>query len=219
MYPLLDRFGLEYQIWLPPAAFGVILLVSLLASWIFHKLIFRLVLRLSQWTPSDLDSRMMLATRWPLTLGIFVLGAYLGVTMALGVPRIIAVRVFGFLGIVLGVVAMVGVVSNSIDWYLENLAARTQHVIDVKLIPLLRRAAVAAVYGIGAILIVDLLGFSISPLVAGLGLGGLAVALAIQPTLANLFAGTYVMTEGVISPGDYRAGERYHWLRGRSGLA
>ena len=31
------------------------------------------------------------------------------------------------------------------------------------------------------------------------------MALALQPTLANLFAGTYVMTEGVISPGDYIA--------------
>ncbi|SVB98439.1 uncharacterized protein METZ01_LOCUS251293, partial [marine metagenome] len=118
MYPLLDRLGLEYQLWLPPAAFGVIFLVSLLAAWIFHKLIFRLVLHLSQWTPSDLDSRMMLATRWPLTLGILVLGAYLAVTMALGVPRVVAVRVFGFLGIVLGVVATVGVLSNGIDWYL-----------------------------------------------------------------------------------------------------
>ena len=34
-------------------------------------------------------------------------------------------------------------------------------------------------------------------------MGGLAVALAIQPTLSNLFAGTYVMTEGVISTGDF----------------
>tara|TARA_Y100001001_G_scaffold31247_1_gene25976 strand:+ start:404 stop:1642 length:1239 start_codon:yes stop_codon:yes gene_type:complete len=203
MYPLLDRLGLEYQLWLPLAAFGVILLVSLLAAWIFHKLIFRLVLHLSQWTPSDMDSRMMLATRWPLTLGILVLGAYLAVTMALGVPRVVAVRVFGFLGIVLGVVATVGVLSNGIDWYLVNLATRTQHVFDVKLIPLLRRGVVALVYGIGGLLIVDLLGFSISPLIAGLGLGGLAVALAIQPTLANLVAGTYVMTDGVVGPGDY----------------
>ena len=35
----------------------------------------------------------------------------------------------------------------------------------------------------------DQLNINISPLIAGLGLGGLAVALALQPTLANLFAG------------------------------
>ena len=59
------------------------------------------------------------------------------------------------------------------------------------------------IYGLGALLILDLLDINISPLIAGLGIGGLAVALALQPTLANLFAGTYVMTEGVITPGDY----------------
>ena len=186
--------------------FGAILLVSLLPAWVFHKLIFRLALHLSQWTPSDLASRMMRATRWPLTLGILVLGSYLAVTTPFELADSqhgAADKIYGLLGIVLGIFALIGVLSRGIDWYLENLASHTQQVIDVNLIPLLRRGGVALVYGIGVLLIVDLLGFSISPLIAGLGLGGLAIALAIQPTLANLFAGTYVMTEGVISPGDY----------------
>lgn len=210
MYPLLDRFldrfGFDEQFWLAPAVFGAILLVSFLASWIFHKLIFRLVLHMSQWTPSDLDSRMMRATHWPLTVGILVLGVYVAITASFDLTlgqQSGADKGAGLLGIALGIFAVVGVVSRGIDWYLENLASRTQHVIDVKLIPLLRRGAVALIYGVGLLLILDLLGISISPLIAGLGLGGLAVALAIQPTLANLFAGTYVMTEGVVSPGDY----------------
>lgn len=206
MYPFLARFGLEDQVWLAPALFGAILLVTLLSAWIFHKLVFRLLVHLSQWTPSDLDSKMMHATRWPLTLGILDLGAYLAVSAPFELTPSLqgaADKVFGLLGIVLGIFALVGVLSRGIDWYLENLASHTQKVIDVKLIPLLRRGAVALIYGIGGLLILDLLGISISPLIAGLGLGGLAVALAIQPTLANLFAGTYVMTEGVVSPGDY----------------
>ncbi len=206
MDPFLDRFGLDEQPWLAPAVFGAILLVSILASLIFHKLLFRLVLHLSQWTPSDLDSRMMRATHWPLTLGILVLGGYFALTASFDLTPVqhgATDKGAGLLGIVLGIFAVVGVVSRGIDWYLENLASRTQHVIDVKLFPLLRRGAVALIYGIGGLLILDLLGISISPLIAGLGLGGLAVALAIQPTLANLFAGTYVMTEGVVGPGDY----------------
>ena len=206
MYPFLALFGLEDQVWLAPAMFGAILLVSSLSAWVFHKLLFRLVLHLSQWTSSDLTSRMMRATRWPLTLGILVLGSYLAVTTPFELTDSqhgAADKVSGLLCIVLGIFALVGVLSRGIDWYLENLASHTQQVIDVKLIPLLRRGAVALIYGIGGLLILDLLGISISPLIAGLGLGGLAVALAIQPTLANLFAGTYVMTEGVVSPGDY----------------
>ena len=69
--------------------------------------------------------------------------------------------------------------------------------------PLFRRIAAGLVYGLGALVVLDQLNINISPLIAGLGLGGLAVALAIQPTLANLFAGTYVMTEGVIHTDDY----------------
>ena len=74
---------------------------------------------------------------------------------------------------------------------------------DPRLLMMLRRVLVVLIYGLGLLLVINTLGIPISPLIAGLGLGGVAVALAIQPTLSNLFAGTYVMTEGVVSPGDY----------------
>ena len=69
--------------------------------------------------------------------------------------------------------------------------------------PMLRRIATGLVYALGGLLVLDLLNVNISPILASLGLGGLAVALALQPTLSNLFAGTYVMTEGVVAHGDY----------------
>lgn len=76
----------------------------------------------------------------------------------------------------MGVLGVVAIVSNFIDLYLDNLAARTQNVIDVKLFPLLRRISVVIIYGLGGLLVMDLLDLNISPLIAGLGLGGLAVA-------------------------------------------
>ena len=180
--------------------------MGLAAAVVFSKMLFPLVLRLTQWTPTDLDTRMVRATRRPITLGIVLLGVYLSLVLALSLDagqRDQVDKIIGLIGIVLGVMAVVAVVSNTMDWYLENLAGKTQHVIDPKLFPLLRRTSVVFIYGLGGLLVMDLLNINISPLIAGLGLGGLAVALAIQPTLANLFAGTYVMTEGVISTGDY----------------
>ena len=204
MYPYLARFGLGDQAWLDPAIAGAIFLVSLISALIFYKLVFRLVLHLR--TPTDLAARMMHATQWPVTLGILVLGGYLALTIALELTpeqQDTADKVFGLLGIALGIVGVTGVISRGIDWYLETLTTGSRHVIEPRLVPLLRRIAVILIYGVGGLLILDLLEINISPLIAGLGLGGLAVALAIQPTLANLFAGTYVMTEGVVSPGDY----------------
>ena len=59
------------------------------------------------------------------------------------------------------------------------------------------------VISVAAMVCLDILGINITPLVAGLGIAGLAVALALQPTLGNLFAGTYVITEDLVSVGDY----------------
>ena len=107
------------------------------------------------------------------------------------------------LGVMIVITVVVGLLSSAIDWYLASLATSATRVVDLRLLPLIRRAGGVIIYAIGGLLMMDVLGINISPLIAGLGLGGLAVALAIQPTLANLFAGTYVMTEGVIATGDY----------------
>lgn len=47
------------------------------------------------------------------------------------------------------------------------------------------------------------MGISISPILAGLGIGGLAVALALQDTLSNLIAGLQIILSRQLKPGDY----------------
>ncbi|MCX8021358.1 MAG: mechanosensitive ion channel family protein [Syntrophorhabdaceae bacterium] len=59
------------------------------------------------------------------------------------------------------------------------------------------------IIAIGILIILNLLGISITPLLTALGVGGLAVALALQDTLANLFAGIHVLMEKSIKIGDF----------------
>jgi small-conductance mechanosensitive channel len=59
------------------------------------------------------------------------------------------------------------------------------------------------VYCIGMLVILQSLGISITPILAGLGVGGLAVALALQDTLSNLFAGIQIISTKQINPGDF----------------
>jgi len=56
---------------------------------------------------------------------------------------------------------------------------------------------------IGLLIILSVLGISITPLITALGVGGLAVALALQDTLANLFAGIHIMVERSVRVGDF----------------
>jgi len=59
------------------------------------------------------------------------------------------------------------------------------------------------VFSIALLIVLDSLGVSISPLLASLGIGSLAVALALQGTLSNFFAGLYILIDKPIKVGDY----------------
>jgi small-conductance mechanosensitive channel len=59
------------------------------------------------------------------------------------------------------------------------------------------------VLGIGVLVMLQSVGVSITPLLGALGVGGLAVALALQDTLANLFAGVHILASKTMEPGDY----------------
>ncbi len=59
------------------------------------------------------------------------------------------------------------------------------------------------VYIIGFLIILNLLGVLITPIITALGVGGLAVALALKDTLENLFAGIHILIEKSIRVGDY----------------
>ena len=56
---------------------------------------------------------------------------------------------------------------------------------------------------VGLIIILNFLGIPIAPMITALGVGGLAMALALQDTLANFFAGIHIMMEKSIRVGDF----------------
>ena len=207
LHAIQSRFGLGDPAWLDPSLAGGIFLFSLLFAFLFHKVIFRVLLRIAIWTPSDFDVRLVAALRMPITLGIVLLGGYLALSLPLldlsETPQQVVNTIARVLAVFLGVAAISSMVSTAFSWYMTRQLGDEEPSTADRLMPLFRRISVALIYGLGGLVVLDQLNINISPLIAGLGLGGLAVALAIQPTLANLFAGTYVMTEGVIHTDDY----------------
>jgi len=61
----------------------------------------------------------------------------------------------------------------------------------------------SVVFIIGFLLVLQAMGVQITALLTALGVGGLAVALALQDTLANLFAGVHLLASKKIQPGDF----------------
>jgi small-conductance mechanosensitive channel len=68
---------------------------------------------------------------------------------------------------------------------------------------LAQTSARALVFIVGALVLLSTLGIEITPILTALGVGGLAVALALQDTLSNVFAGMHLLADRPIGVGDY----------------
>jgi len=81
-----------------------------------------------------------------------------------------------------------------------NLFIRKTEGLSASLISNLAKTAVLA---LGILIILQTIGVQITPIVTTLGVGGIAVGLALQDTLANLFAGFYLIISKQVRTGDY----------------
>ena len=112
--------------------------------------------------------------------------------------------VFTAIGVALVVFGLIRLQGHVLGWYVNRLDASTGHAkILISMVPTVRRIANIVLISLGILVVLDQLGVTIAPLLAGLGIGGLAVALALQGTLTNFFAGLNILTDGAVRVGDY----------------
>lgn len=102
---------------------------------------------------------------------------------------------------VLVIVSITLALANLAATLFKNFMARTHG--ERQTSGLLVNLIHATVLALGFLVILSFLGISIAPLLTALGVGGLAVALALKDTLENLFAGIYLLSDRAISVGDY----------------
>ncbi|MGD0483484.1 MAG: mechanosensitive ion channel family protein [Gemmatimonadales bacterium] len=152
---------------------------------------------LAKRTPWKWDDVLVHALRGPVVLWCTLGGLY-GALELLRLPAT-ADRV---LGQALLVAAILSVTWAATRFTVEALRESTS---DGALpsVSLIANVAAAAIWVLGALVALERLGISITPIVTALGVGGLAVALALQDTLANLFAGIRILAARQVRPGDY----------------
>ncbi|MBU2443063.1 MAG: mechanosensitive ion channel family protein, partial [Nanoarchaeota archaeon] len=86
--------------------------------------------------------------------------------------------------------------------YLTPITSKTKSELDDILVPLIRKLAKITLIFITVLIIIDNFGYDITSLLAGLGLGGLAFALAAKDMLANFFGGISIIGDKPFKPGD-----------------
>jgi MscS family membrane protein len=105
---------------------------------------------------------------------------------------------------VAAILAVTWFLLRAIDMVTSILHARSfpGHPAAVSLLPMARRAVKTFVMVIALVSLLQNVGFNVTGLVAGLGVGGLAIALAAQKTLENLFGGIAILIDRPVKVGD-----------------
>src|SRR6059036_802065 len=145
------------------------------------------------------DSLFLKSIRVPSMLWCIVLGLFVALEMADLPPRLGAqIHIVLEAAIILSItITAAGVLDSLVA------AAGDRRALAVGVTGLFRTSVRLAVLVVGGLVLLSSLGIAITPILTALGVGGLAVALALQDTLSNLFSGLYIIAARQIKPGDY----------------
>lgn len=182
--------------WIP--ALGM-LAASVLGGLFVRSVVLRRLQKWAESTESGLDDALIGALVRPLPVWLVLGGLAAGAQAAPISTRhadVAGKAVVAFFLLSLTVSAS-SLASIAVREYSKRLhgSARTAGVVD----NLVR----GLVLVLGALLVLSNLGISITPLLGALGVGSLAVALALQDTLTNLFAGLHIIASRIVDVGDF----------------
>ncbi|MFH1056006.1 MAG: mechanosensitive ion channel family protein [Candidatus Altiarchaeota archaeon] len=176
---------------------AVIVLASVIVGKVVYYILNRHIKKLLEKTETKLDDMLVDAAEEPAVVAIFILGLYAAsqtLIMPAGLQTYSAeiITAFLILDVVWLVIRLVDIVVNEV---VLPVAAKSDTTLDDQLIPILSRGVKVVVIAFGFMIILSNFGFDITALVAGLGIGGLAVALASKDTIENMFGAFAILID------------------------
>ncbi|MEK7196979.1 MAG: mechanosensitive ion channel family protein, partial [Nitrospirota bacterium] len=178
---------------------AIIALSSISVLLVIRGISFRLLHRWAEKTKTKLDDIIIVVLKTPSVYWGVAIGLYIGIAISELPERYVfylsrAIHVIVILSITIATANLAGKIFRN---YMQksNLPIPTTG--------LAYGILKGTILALGLLIILSFLGISITPLITALGVGGLAVALALQDTLANLFAGIHILVEKSIRVGDF----------------
>jgi len=196
-----EWFGIK--IWQYLAVFFWIL-IGLILMKVFEFLLDNYVRRLAQKTKFTWDDDLIDGIEKPsgyIFVTAFFLLTYSNLQFSVTVSH--ALSVFLEVALSAAVVWLFYNLADVFSKYLTVVTSKTETELDDQLIPLIRKTLRFFVLVMGVIAILQNNGVNVASLIAGLGIGGLAVALAARETLANFFGSVTIFMDRPFKIGDW----------------
>ncbi len=184
---------------------SVSLALALAAGFIFAKFanfgIKKTAKHFVQKTETILDDLLLDALDLPITIGITLAVFYAAIIFS-GLNQPILDTALREAVILLGAFTLYKIIGALLHWYAVEVAP-TKNLSMGGMEKTAGRIAGFVIFSVAVIMALDTAGVEVTPLVASLGIAGLAVALAFQDTLSNFFAGVYISIDRPFKEGDY----------------
>jgi MscS family membrane protein len=182
----------------------VLVLLAAVVSWFLTVFVVRLLGTVVAFTKTTIDDKMRVEAAGPIRLALAVLLFRAGL-----VPLGLGVKATEFISSLLSALFIVAVtwlllrVTDVLSSVVEERLVERGEVGAMGLVPPGRKLVKAIVVILAFIAILSNFGFNVAALLAGLGVGGIAVALAAQKTIENLFGGIILYTDRPVRVGDF----------------
>lgn len=179
---------------------AIFAVIAKLTAYLLHETL----PRLTAMTETTLDDELIKALQRPIQLFILLTGSALGIhSLEFGHIYFETFdKIIMILYIILGAYLVSNIVHALIQWYSNDIAPRTESKLDDQLMPFLDKVDRIVIFTIALLMILDRLGYQITPVLASLGVAGIAVAFAAQETLSNVFGAFSILTDRPFKIGD-----------------
>jgi len=178
----------------------LILIGFIVAGYVLRFVLNIYVTRLTRKTKTKIDDIILDAIKVPIVAIFLIIAIHFALERATFVPTlvmqylptisyllILLIATWCTVRIITGILRYYGTVRPSLK----------------TLVPMLQKIMKIIIFFVAFVLILDAFGIQVTALVAAFGIGGLAIAFALQGTLSEFFAGVYIMSDRPVRIGDY----------------
>ena len=185
----------------------VILFLALLLKRVIAHLFTKIIFKAAQKTSTKMDDILLQQLNKPAEFLVVIIGLYIAIEI-LQLPKqptdldhlarngLQVLLTFNLAWFCYNMVALV-------EHWLSYWAEATESALDDHLVPFVRKSLRVFIVFLAILFLVQNLGYSVSGLLASLGLGGLAVALAAKDSLSNIFGSLMILLDRPFTIGDW----------------
>ncbi len=162
-----------------------------------YWIIGNIIKKITSKTKTKLDDIIIDMIEEPIMFAIVLAGMWYALSTLVISEGAQAIVTKGFhFAITLNIAWLIARLFNAIfEEYVKPFADKTESDFDDQILPLVRKGIITTIWILGIIVALDNAGYKVGPLLAGLGIGGIALAMAAKDTIANIFGGFTIFTD------------------------